>query len=122
MVRASRARAGWSAPGPIRHNGWSVTPISTTAVVVASRDGQLSTSLAGEVVILDVERGVYFGLDGIGAKVWELLQAPRPVADIVDRLAPQYDVALATLTTDVLELLADLAGRGLIDVDPPAGA
>lgn len=91
-------------------------------MVVAARHGQLSTTLAGEVVILDVERGVYFGLDGVGAKVWELLQAPVPVAEIVDRLAPQYDVARETLAADVQELLADLAGRGLIDVDPAAGA
>jgi len=105
----------------VRHNGRTVISISAISVVVAAR-GQLSTSLAGEVVILDVEGGTYFGLDGVGARVWELLQAPRPVADIVDRLAPEYDVARDTLAADVHELLEDLAGRGLIDVDPAPGA
>ena len=104
----------------MRHNGRTVISISAISVVVAAR-GQLSTSLAGEVVILDVEGGTYFGLDGVGARVWELLQAPRPVADIVDRLAPEYDVARDILAADVHELLEDLAGRGLIDVDPAPG-
>ena len=99
-----------------------MSPIAATAVVAAAREGQLSTSLAGEVVILDVERGLYFGLDGVGAKLWDLLQAPRPVAEIVDRLASQYDVPRDTLAADVHELLEDLAGRGLIDVDPAPGA
>ena len=105
----------------MRHNGRTVMPISAISVVVAS-PGQLSTTLAGEVVILDVERGTYFGLDGVGARVWELLKAPRPVAEIVDRLAPEYDVSRDTLDADVRELLEDLARRGLIDVDPATGA
>lgn len=96
--------------------------IAPTARVVAARNGQLSTSLAGEVVILDVERGVYFGLDGVGAKVWELLQTPRLVSDIIDRLAPEYDVARDTIASDIQELLGDLGNRGLIDVDPAAGS
>ena len=99
-----------------------MSPLSATALVVAAREGQLSTSLAGEVVILDVERGVYFGLDGVGAKVWELLQTPCSVIDIVDRLAPQYDVPRDTLQTDVHALLEDLAGRGLVDVASAPGA
>jgi hypothetical protein len=106
----------------MRHNGRIVSAIAPTARLVAARDRQLSTTLAGEVVILDVEGGVYFGLDGVGAKIWELLQAPRSISEIIELLAPQYDVARDIFAADVQELLEDLAGRGLIEVDPATGS
>ena len=99
-----------------------LSQVPSTARVVAAAGRQLSTNLAGEVVILDIERGVYFGLDGVGTLIWEMLQAPRPVSDIVDRVVAEYDVERSAAEADVVALLADLAARGLIEVDAAPGA
>jgi hypothetical protein len=83
---------------------------------------QLSTNLAGEVVILDVQQGLYYGLDAVGAEVWSTLQAPSSVADIVDRIVTRYDVDRATAYADVEDLLLELLTLGLIEhrVAPPS--
>ena len=97
-------------------------PITRDTTVVAAPQRQLSTTLAGEVVILDVEKGEYFGLANVGTLIWTMLQAPHRVSEIVDRIVSEYDVRRDTAEEDLQALLADLAARGLIDVDDSPAA
>jgi hypothetical protein len=97
-----------------------MTP-SAAARVQAAPGRQLSTTLAGEVVILDIERGTYFGLTEVGAHIWGMIQEPRKIAEVVDGVVAVYDVTRETAEADVTELIADLASRGLVDVDPATG-
>ena len=50
--------------------------------IVAVVENQVSVELAGEAVILNLGSGMYYGLDPVGARIWELLQEPRTVAEI----------------------------------------
>jgi hypothetical protein len=85
--------------------------------VVASRE-QVSVDLDGEAVILGLADGVYYGLDPVGARVWELIAQPRSVAELRDAVVAEWDVDAPTAEADLLALLADLAARGLVDVHP----
>lgn len=92
-------------------------PITPDTTVVAAPQRQLSTTLAGEVVILDVAKGEYFGLANVGTLIWTMLQTPHRVFEIVDRIVSEYDVGRETAEDDLQALLADLAERGLVDLD-----
>jgi hypothetical protein len=72
----------------------------------------------GELVLLDLARGDYYGLDTIGARLWRGLMEGRTVADIATEIAPEYDVEPATLRSDLVELLRDLAEKGLVELLP----
>jgi len=85
--------------------------------VVASRD-QVSVDVDGEAVILNLADGVYYGLDPVGARVWEMLAVPRSVAELRDAVVAEWDVDAPTAEADLIELLAEMATRGLVDVDP----
>ncbi|HKO01421.1 MAG TPA: PqqD family protein, partial [Thermoanaerobaculia bacterium] len=84
------------------------------ANIVRIADGIVFKQVGDEMVLLDFERGIYFGLDPIGARIWQLITEEKSVAAIVDALADEYDVARDELERDVAELLDDLAARGLI--------
>lgn len=86
-------------------------------VLVAARE-QVSAEVEGEAVILGLADGVYYGLDGVGARVWELLREPRSLAELRDTVVAEYDVDADTAWRDLLELLGDLAARRLVE---PAG-
>lgn len=88
------------------------------------RDSQLSlspslvsTSIPGEVVILDPSAGRYFSLEGVGPRAWELLQGSTTIATLVQTIVAEYDVDAATCERDVRRLLDDLVGRGLVLVE-----
>ncbi len=84
--------------------------------VLSTADTAVSTSVPGEAVILDPASGRYFGLDGVGARAWELLGQRTTLDRMVATLVEEYAVDAATCERDVRVLLADLQERGLIVV------
>jgi hypothetical protein len=95
--------------------------ISDRSVVVAAKD-QVSCDLAGEAAILNIKSGVYYGLDPVGARIWNLMQEPREVAQIQNAITNEYDVDPEQCSRDVFALLEKLLAEGLIEVKMQAGS
>lgn len=89
--------------------------ISTNTQVKASND-QVSCELAEETAILDMKTGIYYGLDPVGARIWELIQQPMAVSGIVAQLLDEYDAEEEQVTQDVILLLSQLQERELIEI------
>ena len=77
---------------------------------------QVSSDVAGETVILELGRGMYYGLADVGSRVWHLLREPRTVGEIRDVVVSEYDVEPERAGTDLLSLLAEMQARGLVEV------
>lgn len=88
--------------------------VSLSSRVVASRQ-QTSTEVDGEVVILNFDQGMYYGLDTVGAFVWKLLAKPREVEELRDAIVDEFDVPPDVCEGDLRELLVDLGDAGLIE-------
>ena len=82
-------------------------------------DGILFRELNGESVILSLDSETYFGLDEVGTRIWELLRAGGTFETVYETLSSEYDVDGAELRRDLEELLDQLIGRKLIEVDAP---
>jgi hypothetical protein len=90
--------------------------ITLNSSIVASPE-QVSTSVGEEVIILSTRDGFYYGLSGVGARVWELVQAPRLLREVHEALTEEYQVAPEILERDLLTLAMDLAAHTLINVE-----
>jgi hypothetical protein len=77
---------------------------------------QVSCDLEGEAAILNLKNSVYYGLDPIGARVWQLIQEPTSLAQIRDALRSEYDVDASQLEADIRDLVEQLAEHGLIEI------
>ena len=83
-------------------------PVANPKVIFKSMpDGAVLFSTADEV---------YFGLNEVGARVWELLPpATRTLDELCEAIQRRYpEVALSTIRADVVELLDELAAQGLV--------
>ncbi len=89
--------------------------LSVNSSVTASKD-QVSTDLGDEVAILHLKAGIYYGLDGVGARVWSLIREARAVREIRDVLVSEYEVDPDRCESDLITLLQRLADEGLIEV------
>jgi hypothetical protein len=69
-----------------------------------------------EVVILDLEKGTYFGLDEVGARAWESLSEGLTLAQVARRLAAEYETPEEVVLGDISELAARLAEAGLASI------
>ena len=81
----------------------------------------VSTAVPGETVILDPTSGRYFGLDGVGSRVWDMLQTPTSLRSMVAAITSEYDVDAATCERDLRALLVELDAKGLVVVGDPEG-
>ncbi len=61
----------------------------------------LKQEAAGTTVLLDIDGGQYYSLDGAGGRVWELCDGSHTVSDIVAILGREYDAPLTTLEQDL---------------------
>lgn len=74
----------------------------------------VTCEIGGETVILDKEGGRYFGLDPVGTRMWHLITAALPLAQICDRLEAEFEVSRERLEHDVEALAGELTERRLI--------
>ena len=90
---------------------------------VKQSEGQMAADLGGEFAILNLKTGIYYGLDAVSARIWSLVNENRSVKEIRDVILAEYDVDGLRCESDLLRLLTELAGNGLIEICPaPTGA
>ncbi len=92
--------------------------LSLASTIIAIPD-QVSCDLAGEVVILALGSGMYFGLDTVGADVWQMIQEACTVESVRDRLLDLYEVDSKTCEADLLDLLSQMLEQKLISIVAP---
>jgi hypothetical protein len=81
---------------------------------VAIGEDVIARELEGETVLLNLETGIYFGLDQVGTRIWKLLGAGRPLRTILDTLMAEYDVEREALQGDLVRFIAQLEAKGLV--------
>ncbi len=86
------------------------------STVVVAVDELLSGEFETETVVLDLRNGVYYGLEGTGARIWQLLKEARTLGALADALVAEYDVEPKRCAEDLQALLQDLLDRGLIRI------
>ena len=81
---------------------------------------QMSAELAGEQVVLNFDDGMYYSLNPIGARIWQLIQEPHKVSDLLATLVNEYDVEAARCESDLIAILTELRGLRLVEVEHAA--
>ena len=82
-------------------------------VYVATEDA-VESRLGEETVLLHLESGIYFGLDAVGTRVWELLHDGANPQTICDTLRHEFSDAGDSVEADILGFLGQLAEHKLI--------
>ncbi|WP_103019769.1 PqqD family peptide modification chaperone [Salinibacter altiplanensis] len=92
------------------------TTLTESSIVVAA-EHLTSTEVDGESVILDLEGGIYYGLNPTGARIWSEIQEPVTVQEIVSAITSEYDVREEKCLEDITSLLTDLRKNELIKIN-----
>jgi len=83
-------------------------------------DDVVSAELDGEVVLLNVVSGVYYGLNDIGTQIWQRLAAGATCSELADEFIEVYDVEPDRLRSDIEALMGRLLAAGLVRADERA--
>ena len=70
--------------------------------------------MGDEMVLLDLESGLYFGVDGVGQRIWETFAEGHNLKEAVAVVVAEYEVEEAQAQADVIAFVRNLVDRGLL--------
>ncbi|WP_207459233.1 PqqD family peptide modification chaperone [Azospirillum sp. SYSU D00513] len=76
----------------------------------------VATDVDGDIVMMSMERGEYYGIGGVGIRVWELLGQPTSLAEVVQTICSEYAVDEATCEKDMRSLIGEMIRNGVVTV------
>ena len=94
----------------------------TEQSVINSAPDLTAAYLDGEAVILDLKTGQYYGLNEVGARIFDLVQAPCTVGEVIEQIVEEYAVETDQFRQDLLAFLQEMVSKKLIQVDKSAAA
>jgi hypothetical protein len=88
----------------------------TPQTILQRNPSIFASQVDDELVMLDDAQGLYFGLNPVGRKIWELLDLPRSYDALLQSLAQTYDVDLEQCNADVRPFLGQLIEHRLVQI------
>ncbi len=76
----------------------------------------LFTSMGEDAVLLHVQRGDYYSLNRVGARVWTLSDGNKNIGDLAKEITGEFDISLEEAERDIIELIEQLEKEGLVKV------
>ena len=86
----------------------------TDATLISRSPSVLTAEADGEIVMMSIEHGRYFGLDDIGSDIWRRIEPPCSFAALIEALAANYEADHATIAADVQGLLVRMAAQDVV--------
>ena len=90
----------------------ALTTLTLDQTVAVSEDA-VFRELDGESVVLNLETGMYYGLDAVGTTVWRAIEPTGTLRQALTRVLAEFDAEESLAETDLLELAAGLIEKGL---------
>ncbi|MGY2875590.1 hypothetical protein ACVW00_002780 [Marmoricola sp. URHA0025 HA25] len=79
------------------------------------RPGLHAVEMDGELVMMGLEQGEYYGLRDVAASLWQHLSEPRTTEQLCGLVADEYDVTSEACREDVVAFLDELAAKKLVE-------
>lgn len=97
-------------------------PIEPNAVIARAPEAVFRELSAGEgAVILNLDSGQYHGVNEIGVRIWQVLEAAPTFAELVDGVRSSVADPPAALPSDIASFVTALSARGLVTIRPAGG-
>jgi len=90
---------------------------------IIQRNSEVITAEADqELIMVSIATGHYYGLSHVGREIWDAIERPKRISDVVSDLTAGYDIDLSSCQDQTLSFLEDLLDDNLLQVaDEPAG-
>jgi len=88
----------------------------TETSVIERTQGLMASELDDEIVMLNVQRGNYYGLSGVAKRIWEHLDSPKSIGDVCQLLQAEFEVEPAQCIKDVLGFVEQMISENMVRV------
>lgn len=91
-------------------------PIINLNSVIERKANLLSCQIDNETVLLDMEVGVYLGMNKVASRIWELIAAPVTVAELLGVLIKEYEIDEGQCREEMVVFLNNMLEKNIIGV------
>jgi len=91
--------------------------IDLEKVMFSRKPDVVSADMDGEAVLLDVNSGVYYGLDSTGARIWNLMEEKISFENIISKLLDEYSVTHEQCQAETKQFVKEVLAKDLIKVE-----
>ena len=92
--------------------------VTLTLDTMMSRSPHLMASKVGEeIMMMDIQKGMYYALNPVSARIWTLLDSACTVKALCDQLLAEYEVEPEQCEREVTQVLSTMLARDMITVD-----
>jgi hypothetical protein len=68
----------------------------------------VTSDMDGDIVMMNIDQGKYFGIGGVGPRLWELLEQPRTPDELVRLICAEYEVDESTCRADIIAFVQNM--------------
>ncbi len=87
-------------------------PLELSQTITRHPD-MLSAEIGGEAIMMSIEKGAYFGLNPVATRIWDLIEQPKTMAELIQSITDEYEVSAEQAVDDVHAFVADMIERGI---------
>jgi hypothetical protein len=92
----------------------SPVPDQSIADAVCVPNDVIFRELNGEAVILDLQKGTYFGLNAVGMRIWQLCEQHGSLREVWEAMQHEFDAPGDALQSDLLAFVNELSSKNLL--------
>lgn len=89
-------------------------PLHLDTVISRNETQFLTNPVGDEIIILNMETGDYLGLNFVGSAIWEHMQTPQRISQIIEKLVAEFEVDMEKCTQETLIYLEKIKELGLL--------
>ena len=84
--------------------------------LISRNTGILANQVGNEIVMMDMEKGKYFGTNRTGSYIWQVLETPMTFASLCSRLAADFNITEEKCMEEVSVFLQQMQNEGIIGI------
>jgi hypothetical protein len=84
--------------------------------VVSRSENFVFNEIEGDLVMMNIESGAYVGLNETGKSIWNLLDTPLPIAEIVKHLVNEYQIEESQCEKEVLVFVEKMLKSDILNL------
>jgi len=106
--------------------------VERTQTLRVNTPGVIGESIDGEVVVINLDSGIYYSIEKVGADLWEMLENGCNLEEMIETVAGSYTGEPSHISGAISDFVAELHAEQLIvpqaDINrtpaqtPPAGS
>ena len=86
----------------------------TENTIIKRIEDILASDVDGEKVMMSIKRGEYYGLAKTGTFIWDHIEKPIQISDLITLITNKFEVSREKCFNDIKPFLTDLIEKELI--------